>query len=91
MHKQQLYKIVFFKDQNYDFMDNIDLVKAVVDVRLNSDVGAASSLVGALSNLTNKSNLEVHNRMLSTMQHQLGYCRTCAHKTIEYYCTPVHE
>ena len=33
-------------------MDNNDLVKAVTDVRLKSDVAGAGSLVGALSNRT---------------------------------------
>ena len=34
---------------NYDFMDNLELVKAVTDVRLKSDIAGAGSLVGALA------------------------------------------
>lgn len=35
-------------------MDNSELVKAVTDVRLKSDIASGGSLVGALSNRTNK-------------------------------------
>jgi serine protein kinase len=72
---------------SYDFMDNNELVKAVTDVRLKSDVAGAGSLVGALSNRTNEENQKLYNRMLDTMEHKLNYCRTCALKTIEYFCT----
>ncbi len=73
-------------DPNYDFMDNQELVKAVTDVRLESDVAGAGSLVGALANRTNEENLKVYNRMVDTMLNKLGYCLTCAQKTIEYFC-----
>lgn len=76
---------------NYDFMDNEPLVKAVTDVRLESDVAGASSLMGALSNRTDEENLQLYNRMIQTMLEKLGYCMTCAEKTIEYYCTKVDE
>jgi len=75
------------QDPNYDFMDNNDLVKAVTDVRLKSDVAGAGSLVGALANRTNEENQKLHNRMLDTMINKLGYCHTCAQKTIEYFTT----
>ncbi|MCK5043737.1 serine protein kinase PrkA [Candidatus Pacearchaeota archaeon] len=75
------------QDRNYNFMDNNDLVKAVTDVRLFSDVGNAGSLVGALSNRTNEENQMLYNRMLKTMKNKLNYCNTCAEKTIEYFCT----
>ncbi len=75
------------QDPNYDFMDNNDLVKAVTDVRLKSDVAGAGSLVGALANRTNEENQKLHNRMLDTMINKLDYCHTCAQKTIEYFCT----
>jgi serine protein kinase len=71
---------------NYDFMDNQELVKAVTDVRLQSDVAGAGSLVGALANRTNEENVKVYNRMIETMLNKLGYCLTCAQKTIEYFC-----
>jgi serine protein kinase len=75
------------QDTNYNFMDNNDLIKAVTDVRLKSDIAGAGSLVGALSNRTNEENQKLYNRMISTMEKKLGYCKTCAQKTIEYFCT----
>jgi len=83
----KIYGQKMIQDPNYDFMDNNDLVKAVTDVRLKSDVAGAGSLVGALSNRTNDENQKLYNRMLDTMQKKLGYCKTCAEKTIEYFCT----
>src|SRR6185369_270520 len=74
-------------DPNYDFMDNLELVKAVTDVRLKSDIAGAGSLIGALANRTNEENQKLYDRMISTMLEKLGYCRTCAQKTIEYFCT----
>jgi len=74
-------------DAGYDFMDNLELVKAVTDVRLKSDIAGAGSLVGALANRTNEENQKLYDRMINTMLNQLGYCRTCAQKTIEYFCT----
>ena len=76
---------------NYDFMDNQELVKAVTDVRLESDVAGAGSLVGALANRTNEENLKIYNRMVETMLHKLGYCLTCAQKTVEYFCEKEDE
>lgn len=78
-------------EPNYDFMDNESLVKAVTDVKLESDVAGAASLVGALANQTNEENVRIRNRILDTMQNQLHYCRTCSPKTIEYYCEKVDE
>ncbi len=78
-------------EPNYDFMDNQELVKAVTDVRLKSDVGSAASLVGALANRTNEENVKIYSRMVDTMLNKLGYCRTCAEKTIEYFCTQEDE
>ncbi|ORJ61278.1 serine protein kinase [Geothermobacter hydrogeniphilus] len=78
-------------DPNYDFMDNLELVKAVTDVRLKSDIAGAGSLVGALANRTNEENQKLYDRMISTMLDKLGYCRTCAQKTIEYFCTQEDE
>ena len=76
---------------DYDFMDNIDLVKAVTDVRLKSDIAGTGSLIGALANRTNEENQKLYDRMIDTMLNKLGYCRTCAHKTIEYFCTQSDE
>jgi serine protein kinase len=83
----KIYGQKMIKDPNYNFMDNNDLVKAVTDVRLKSDVAGAGSLVGALSNRTNEENQKLYNRMIETMIDKLGYCTTCAQKTIEYFCT----
>lgn len=78
-------------DKNYDFMDNVDLVKAVTDTRLNSDIASAGGLVGALANRTNEDNEKLYNRIVSTMINKLGYCYTCAQKTIEFFCTQDHQ
>ena len=78
-------------DPNYDFMDNLELVKAVTDVRLKSDIAGAGSLIGALANRTNEENQNLYDRMIDTMLNKLGYCRTCAQKTIEYFCTQEDE
>jgi serine protein kinase len=83
----KIYGQKMIQDPNYDFMDNNDLVKAVTDVRLKSDIAGAGSLVGALSNRTNDENQKLYNRMIKTMIEKLGYDRTCAEKTIEYFCT----
>ena len=74
-------------DANYDFMDNLELVKAVTDVRLKSDIAGAGSLIGALANRTNEENQKLYDRMIFTMDQKLGYCPTCAQKTIEYFCS----
>lgn len=84
----KIYGQKMIKDPNYNFMDNNELVKAVTDVRLKSDIAGAGSLVGALSNRTNEENQKLYNRMVKTMMDKLDYCRTCAEKTIEYFCTP---
>ncbi|RNC67654.1 MAG: serine protein kinase PrkA [Desulfuromonadales bacterium] len=78
-------------EPSYDFMDNLELVKAVTDVRLKSDIAGAGSLIGALANRTNEENQKLYDRMVDTMLKKLGYCRTCAQKTIEYFCTQEDE
>jgi serine protein kinase len=78
-------------EPNYDFMDNLELVKAVTDVRLKSDIAGAGSLIGALANRTNEENQKLHDRMIETMLTKLKYCKTCAQKTIEYFCTQEDE
>jgi serine protein kinase len=78
-------------DPNYDFMDNLELVKAITDVRLKSDIAGAGSLIGALANRTNEENQKLYDRMIDTMLNKLNYCRTCAQKTIEYFCTQEDE
>jgi serine protein kinase len=78
-------------DPNYDFMDNLELVKAVTEVRLKSDIAGAGSLIGALANRTNEENQKLYDRMVRTMLQKLNYCSTCAQKTIEYFCTQEDE
>ncbi|MBX3042149.1 MAG: serine protein kinase PrkA [Candidatus Kapabacteria bacterium] len=83
----KIYGQKMIQEPNYDFMDNNDLVKAVTDVRLKSDIAGAGSLIGALSNRTNEDNQKLYNRMIRTMIDKLGYDMTSAEKTIEYFCT----
>ncbi len=83
----KIYGQKMIQDPNYDFMDNNDLVKAVTDVRLKSDIAGAGSLVGALSNRTNEENQKLYSRMITTMIDKLAYDKTSAEKTIEYFCT----
>jgi len=78
-------------EPNYDFMDNIELVKAVTDVRLKSDIAGSGSLIGALANRTNEENQKLYDRIIDTMLTKLNYCKTCAQKTIEYFCTHSDE
>ncbi|MBI5657214.1 MAG: serine protein kinase PrkA [Geobacter sp.] len=78
-------------EPSYDFMDNLELVKAVTDVRLKSDIAGAGSLIGALANRTNEENQKLYDRIIETMLNKLHYCRTCAEKTIEYFCTQEDE
>jgi len=78
-------------EPEYDFMDNLELVKAVTDVRLKSDIAGAGSLIGALANRTNEENQKLYDRMIDTMLTKLHYCKTCAQKTIEYFCTQEDE
>ena len=59
-------------DPDYDFMDNLELVKAVTDVRLKSDIAGAGSLIGALANRTNEENQKLYDRMIDTMLDQAG-------------------
>lgn len=84
---RKLYGQKLATEKNYNFMDNLELVKAVTDVRLNSDIGNAGSLVGALANRTDEDNQKLYNRLMDTMINKLNYCKTCAEKTLEYYTT----
>jgi len=66
-------------------MDNNELVKAVTDVRLKSDIAGAGSLVGALSNRTNEENQKLYNRMIDTMVNKLHYDTMRHYKTSQHY------
>jgi serine protein kinase len=88
---RKVYGQKLMQNPNYDFMDNQKLIKAVTDVRLESDVAGAGSLVGALANRTNDENINLHNKMINTMLRDLGYCNSCAEKTVEYFCEKEDE
>ncbi|MBU4501708.1 MAG: serine protein kinase PrkA [Nanoarchaeota archaeon] len=88
---RKIYGQKVITDPNYDFMDNNQLVKAVTDVRLKSDIAGAGSLIGALANRTNEENQKLYDRMIDTMANKLNYCPTCAQRTIEYFCTKQDE
>lgn len=83
----KIYGQKVLSNPNYNFMDNNELVKAVTDVRLKSDISGQGSLIGALANRTNADNQKLYDRIMDTMLNKLGYCPTCAMKTIEYFCT----
>lgn len=76
------------QDPNYAFMDNERLKKAVTEFRLNADISGAGSLAGALANPTNEENRKLFDRLFHVMIDKLGYCKTCARKTLEFYCKP---
>jgi serine protein kinase len=88
---RKIYGQMALENPNYDFMDNQSLVRAVTDVRLESDIAGSGSLVGALANRTNEENQKLYNRMVDTMLNKLGYCKTCAQGTIEYFCEKQDE
>lgn len=88
---RRIYTKKISEDPTYDFMDNESLVKAITEVRLESEVGTAGSLIGALTNRTHEENVKIYNRLIQTMLKKLGYCKTCAEKTIEYFCQKKDE
>ncbi|MFW6046354.1 MAG: serine protein kinase PrkA [Candidatus Woesearchaeota archaeon] len=88
---RKIYGQKLSSNPNYNFLDNVELVKAVCDVRLNSDIAGAGSLSGALANRVNEENQNLYNTVVNSMKEKLGYCNTCAEKTIEYFITPEDE
>lgn len=77
-------------DPNYNFIDQEQLVNAVTEVTLESDIAGAGSLVAALANLTDEKNIEIQNSLIERMI-KMGYCKVCAQLTIEYFCTKEDE
>ena len=75
------------------------MVDYVLDALDEAGVGGSVVVVGyraeevknALANRTNEENQKLYDRMIDTMLNKLGYCRTCAQKTIEYFCTQEDE
>lgn len=88
---RKLYGEKIATDPNYSFMDNVELVKAVTDVRLKSDIAGQGSLAGALANRTNEKCQELYSKLVEFMKDQEGYCDTCAIKTVEYFIEPKDE
>ncbi len=78
--------------KGYDFMQDNELVKAVVEVRINSDIAGHAGLKGALANRTHdKDSEKLYNRMMKTMVERLGYNQVTAEKTMDYFCEPDDE
>lgn len=75
---RKIYDQKMSDDRDYDFMDNLELVKAVTDIRLKSDIAGVGSLIGAHANGTNEENQKLYDHMITTMLNKLGYCTTCA-------------
>ena len=80
IHGQRLYT-----DPDYDFMDNANLVEAVTEVRIKSDVAGAASLVGALANRTSEEGNKLHLRIMDTLINKMGHCKTCAQKPLKNF------
>lgn len=72
-------------EPNYDCMDNLNLVRAVTDLRLQRDVAGAGSLRSVLSSKTPEGNLMV-NRIIEGLEKR-GYSRTQAREAIERFCS----
>ncbi|MBI2626563.1 MAG: hypothetical protein HYW69_03160 [Candidatus Nealsonbacteria bacterium] len=74
------------RNPDYDFMDNPELVKAVIDVRLESDFERANSLIGALANRTNEENVKLYNRIIAGLIRN-GYKTAEAEEAVHFFCT----
>ncbi len=61
------------------------LVNAVTDYVLKSDVNGASTLAGALSDLSNEPNKKLRSRILDVMTSKLGHCQRCAINALQEY------
>ncbi len=89
-YRKAMLKIYATKIQNnpyYDFMDNLELVEAVTNVKLKSEVAQAGSLIGTLASRTDEENKQVYDRVINNMIKHHGYCNVCAEKTLEHFCT----
>lgn len=72
----------------YDFMDNPGLVRAVIDVKLESDIIGTRSLTEALTSRISEDERQFYSKVINHMIKHSNYCKSCAEKTIEYFCTP---
>lgn len=77
-------------DPSYNFLDQEQLVNAVTEVTLDSDIAGVGSLVAILANLTDEKNIQIQNALIERMV-KMGYCSVCARATIEYFCTKEDE
>lgn len=69
---------------DYDFMDNRELVKAVVDVRFKSEI--ASMRIDVLVSRTDKDNRRVYNRVIEGLV-KIGYTKEQAQGAVMRYCS----
>ena len=83
---RKIYGTKLSTDPNYDFMDNLALVGAVTDVILKSELFMARSLISAI-NKTDDESKQSYRRVINNMINNHGYCRICAKKTLDYFCT----
>lgn len=90
-YRKAMLKVYATKIQNnpyYDFMDNLELVDTVMNVKLKSEAAQVGSLIGSLASRTNEENKQVYDRVIDNMIQHHNYCKVCAEKTLEYFCTP---
>lgn len=71
-------------DPNYDFMDELELVKAATDIRLDSEIGGAKSLLAAMANQANEENRKLRADIIEIMFRKFNYCPSCAERTIVF-------
>ena len=71
-------------DPTYDFTDNTPLVEAVVDVIVKSGMNNEVDLIAVLDNQENEENRKIRSKLMNVMIGNLGYCNTCATKTLQY-------
>lgn len=83
-----LYSQQVIKNPGYDFMDDSELVNAVIDVKLESDVLGTGSLIGALTSRTDEENRQFYNKVINNIIKNSNYCKSCAKKTLEHFCIP---
>jgi serine protein kinase len=87
MYAREVQKI----EPKFNFMEQERLVRAVTEVTLESDINQQGNLIGALTNPENEENRKLRTKLENVMINKLGYCHTCAAKSIEYYCTKEDE
>ncbi len=84
---RKIYGMKLSNDPYYDFMDNLELVEAVTNVKLKSEVAKAGSLIEFLASTSNEENKRLYEKVTNNMIQHHGYCKVCAEKTLEYFCT----